>query len=114
MAHSVASILVHVVFSTKNREPLITPEIEPDLYPYMAGIFRAQGSPSLAGNGTADHVHWLVSLGRTIAIADLIEEVKKGSSAWIKTKARSFEPFHWQIGYGAFSIGGSGVERLKA
>src|SRR5262245_3613852 len=114
MAHSVASIFVHIVFSTKNREPLITPEIETELYKYMAGIFRAHRSPSLAGNGTADHMHWLVSLARTIAVADLVEEVKTGSSKWIKTKGAEFEEFHWQVGYGAFSIGVSGKKRLMA
>src|SRR5262245_6258963 len=114
MAHSIASILVHIVFSTKNREPLIVSEIETELYKYMAGIFRAHHSPSLGGNGTADHMHWLISLSRTIAIADLVEEVKTGSSKWLKTKGPEFEGFRWQIGYGAFSIGASGKKHLLA
>jgi putative transposase len=70
-------------------------------------------SPSLAIDGTADHIHVLFSLGRVIAIADLVEEVKTESSKWIKRKGREFKNFHWQAGYGAFSIGQSNVETLK-
>ena len=114
MSQSLSSILIHLVFSTKNREPFITPEIEPELHPYMAKIFRALKSPSLAIDGTTDHIHILFSLGRVITVADLVEEVKTESSKWIKTKGREFKNFHWQAGYGAFSIGQSNVETLKA
>jgi len=80
MPQSLSSILIHLVFSTKNREPFITPTVEAELHPYMASIFRGLNSPSLIIDGTADHVHALFALGRTIAIADLVEEVKTGSS----------------------------------
>ena len=70
-------------------------------------------SPSLAINGTSDHLHILFSLGRVIKVADLVEEVKTESSKWIKTKGREFRNFHWQAGYGAFSIGQSNVGALK-
>jgi REP element-mobilizing transposase RayT len=113
MPQSLSSILIHLVFSTKNREPFITPAIETELHPYMATIFRDHKSPSLIIDGTMDHVHMLFALGRTIAIAELVEEVKTGSSKWIKTKGREFKNFHWQKGYGAFSIGQSNVESLK-
>ena len=113
MSQSLSSILIHLVFSTKNREPFITPAIEPELHPYMAKIVRAPKSPSLAIDGTADHVHILFSLGRVITIADLVEEVKTESSKWIKTKGREFKSFHWQAGYGGFSIGQSNVAILK-
>ena len=113
MAQSLSSILIHLVFSTKNREPFITPGIESELHPYLASIFRALKSPSLAIDGTADHIHMLFSLGRVITVADLVEEVKTESSKWIKTKGREFRNFHWQAGYGAFSIGQSNVEALK-
>ena len=113
MPQSLSSILIHLVFSTKNREPFITPAVEPELHPYMAKIFRELKSPSLAIDGTADHVHFLFSLGRVIRVADLVEEVKTGSSKWIKRKGREFRNFHWQAGYGAFSIGESNVEALK-
>jgi putative transposase len=113
MPQSLSSILIHLVFSTKNREPLITPAIEPELHPYMATIFRAHKSPTLIIDGTRDHVHTLFALGRTITIADLVEEVKTGSSSWIKTKGTEFRNFHWQKGYGGFSIGQSNVAALK-
>jgi REP element-mobilizing transposase RayT len=76
MPQSLSSILIHLVFSTKNREPFITPAIESELHPYMASIFRDLQSPSLAIDGTSDHLHILFALGRTITIADLVEEVK--------------------------------------
>jgi putative transposase len=113
MPQSLSSILIHLVFSTKNREPFITPAIETELHPYLATIFRALKSPSLCIDGTADHVHVLFSLARVITIADLVEEAKTESSKWIKTKGREFRNFHWQKGYGAFSIGQSNVATLK-
>ena len=114
MPQSLASVLIHLVFSTKHRHPLITPDIEVELYPYMATVFRACDSPSLTGNGTADHVHWLFSLARTRTIADVVEEVKKRSSKWLKTKGADLAHFQWQAGYGAFSIGASMVSGVTA
>ena len=113
MAQSLSSILIHLVFSTKSHEPFITPAIEIELHPYMAKIFRELKSPSLAIDGTSDHVHILFSLARVIPPADLVEEVKTSTSKWIKTKGREFKNFHWQKGYGAFSIGQSNVATLK-
>jgi REP element-mobilizing transposase RayT len=113
MPQSLSAILIHLVFSTKNREPFITPAVETELHPYMAKVFRELKSPSLAINGTSDHLHILFSLGRVIKVADLVEEVKTESSKWIKTKGREFRNFHWQAGYGAFSIGQSNVGVLK-
>jgi REP element-mobilizing transposase RayT len=113
MPQSLSAILVHLVFSTKNRERFITPAIETELHPYMAKIFRELKSPSLTIDGTSDHVHLLFSLARVVKVADLVEEVKTESSKWIKTKGREFSNFHWQKGYGAFSIGQSNVVALK-
>jgi putative transposase len=113
MSQSLSSILVHVVFSTKNREPFITPIIEAELHPYMATIFHELKSPSLAIDGTSDHVHMLFSLARVMTVADLVEELKTSTSKWIKTKGKEFRNFPWQRGYGAFSIGQSNVEVLK-
>jgi REP element-mobilizing transposase RayT len=113
MAQSLSSILIHLVFSTKNREPFITLSIETELHPYMARIFRELKSPSLAIDGTSDHVHILFSLARVITVAALVEEVKTNTSKWIKTKSRELKNFHWQKGYGAFSIGQSNVSALK-
>ena len=113
MSQSLSSILIHLVFSTKNREPFITTKVESELHPYMATILRELKSPSLAIDGTSDHVHILFSLARTITVADLVEELKTSTSKWIKTRSRELKNFQWQRGYGSFSIGQSNVEKLK-
>jgi putative transposase len=113
MPQSLSSILIHLIFSTKNREPFLTCEIDAELYPYMASIFKAMKSPALIINGTSDHIHTLFSLSRVLTIASLVEEVKTESSKWIKTKGKQFRNFHWQSGYGAFSIGQSQVPTVR-
>ena len=113
MAQTLVSLLVHIVFSTKNRANLITPEIEPELFPYMTGILKNHESPCLAINGTANHVHLLISQSKNTALSDLIGELKRDSSKWIKTKGAAFRNFHWQDGYGGFSIGQSNMVDLK-
>jgi putative transposase len=102
-----------MIFSTKNRQPMILPEIEKELYSYMAGIARAHESHVYEIGGVEDHVHLLTSLPRTLSVSKLIEEVKKGSSKWIKKKGNPYTGFAWQGGYGAFSIGQSGYENLR-
>jgi REP element-mobilizing transposase RayT len=113
MPQSLASILIHLVFGTKRREPFITSGMEPELHKYLATIFRECKSPALLIGGDKDHIHALFSLSRTWAVADLVEEVKTSSSKWIKSKGREFRQFQWQSGYGAFSIGQSNVPTLK-
>ena len=113
MAQSLVSLMVHVIFSTKNREPLITPEIEPELFAYIGGILKNHDSRLLDAGGTADHVHLLVSQSKNVALSSLMKDVKKDSSSWIKTKGRNFRNFHWQDGYGGFSIGKSDIPGLK-
>jgi putative transposase len=113
MPQSLSSILIHLIFSTKSREPFLTCEIDAELYPYMASIFKAMKSPALIINGTSDHIHTLFSLSRVLTIASLVEEVKTESSKWIKTKGKQFRNFHWQSGYGAFSIGQSQVPTVR-
>src|ERR1044071_10236342 len=105
MAQTLVSLLVHVIFSTKNREPFITPEIEPELFAYMGGILKNNESRLLDAGGTADHVHLLISQSKNIALSSLMKDVKKASSLWIRTTSRQCRNFHCQVGYGAFSIG---------
>ncbi len=114
MPQSLASVLVHLVFSTKNREPWITEAIEPELHKYLSTVFRGCDSPALLVGGYNDHIHTLFSLSRKWTIADIVEEVKTNSSKWIKTKGAEFGPYHWQSGYGAFSVSQSNVEEVKA
>ena len=113
MPQSLSSILIHLVFSTKNREPFITDAIEAELHRYLGGIFRDCKCPSLLIGGDRDHVHILFALSRTRTVADLVEEIKSSSSKWIKTKGEEFREFKWQAGYGAFSIGQPNVPALK-
>jgi putative transposase len=105
--------LAHVIFSTKNREPLITPEIEPELFAYIGGILKNHESRLLDAGGTADHLHLLISQSKNIGLSTLMKDVKKDSSSWLKTKGISFGNFHWQDGYGGFSIGKSQISRLR-
>lgn len=114
MPQSLANIPVHLIWSTKNREPFIKPEIEKELFSYMASIFRAHESPALTINGTADHVHNLIILSRTNTVAQLVEQVKKSSSKWIKTKGPFYRNFYWQSGYAALGLGQSNIPALKA
>lgn len=113
MPQSLVSLLVHVVFSTKHREPLIAPEIEADLFKFMAGVLKNHDSRLLAANGTANHVHLLISLSKNVALSHLIQELKRSTSRWVKTRGLKFRNFQWQDGYGAFTVGESGVPALK-
>ena len=113
MPQSLSSVLIHLIFSTKNRQPLITESIETELYKYLGGIFRNFQCPSLLVGGDKDHIHALFVLSRTCSLAELVKEVKSSSSQWIKGKGDEFQHFQWQAGYGAFSIGQSSVEDLK-
>ena len=108
MPQSLVKILLHVVLSTKNRADLIVPEIEEGLFRYIHGIVENNGSKLLVANCTMNHIHLLISLGRTISISELIGDIKRGSSLWVKEQG-NFSNFYWQEGYGAFSIGQSQV-----
>lgn len=103
-------ILVHIVFSTKNRVNSIMPEIENGLFGYMHGVVENNNSKLILANGTTNHVHLLISLGKSIDISEIVGDIKRGSSVWIKTQGEKFADFYWQKGYGAFSIGQSQAE----
>ena len=112
MPQSLSNILLHIVFSTKNRRDFISSSIEKELHAYMAKIFQNESCPALIIGGTTNHIHSLCRLDRTMTVADLVQKVKQGSSKWIKTKGDEFTSFSWQAGYGAFSIGASNVDQL--
>jgi REP element-mobilizing transposase RayT len=112
--HSFVSCLTHVVFSTKHRQPLITPGLQGRLGPYLGGIARENKMNSLQVGGVADHVHLLLSLPSTLAIAKAVQLIKGNSSKWIHDTFREHAAFEWQEGYGAFSIGVSGVKDTVA
>ena len=114
MPQSLSRILIHLVFSTKNREPVITPEIRTELHPYLAGTLDKIDCPSLRVGGVADHVHLFFGLARTRSIAEVVETVKTSSSKWIKTMDANLSAFHWQSGYGAFSVSQSDADSVVA
>jgi putative transposase len=104
MPQSLSRILIHLVFSTKNRERVLTPDLQTELHPYLAATLDNIQCPSLQVGGVEDHVHLFFGLSRTRTIADIVETVKTSSSKWIKTKGALYTNFHWQSGYGAFSV----------
>ena len=112
MPQSLVKMLVHVVFSTKERVNLITPEIEPRLYGYISGIINKRGARMIIAGGTANHIHILISIGRC-DVGKLIGDIKRSSSVWIKTQNGQLAKFYWQRGYGAFSIGQSQVPAVS-
>jgi putative transposase len=113
MSQSLVKDLIHLIYSTKNRVPCLGMEIRPRLFAYQAGILKEWNSPALQIGGVADHVHILFCLSKNHALARVIEEVKKGSSKWLKTEGSEFGGFHWQAGYGAFSVSESNVQEVK-
>jgi putative transposase len=114
VAHSLSQIYLHIVFSTKERFPFLADKnLRTRAHAYMAGICKNLESPALIIGGVEDHVHLLCRLSRTKAVADLIHEVKRSSSLWIKEQPGGPASFYWQDGYGTFSISPSHVEPLK-
>ena len=111
MPQSLAKVLVHLIFSTKHRQALIDQAVRPRLHAYIVGILDNLKSPSLQTGGVADHLHSLFILSRTISQAEVVEEVKKSSSKWMKAEGNVPE-FAWQAGYGTFSIGESQVDTV--
>ena len=108
--HSFVSCLVHVVFSTKRRSRLITPEIQKRLWPYIGGIANKKKMKAITVGGVEDHIHLLLSLPATLDIAKAVQLIKGSSSKWIHEEFSDCRSFEWQEGYGAFSIGISGVD----
>ena len=110
MPQSLARNVIHLIFSTKNRQPLIAPAVRDPLFAYLAGTLNELGCPSIKVGGVADHVHLLFALSKTVALSKAVEEVKKGSSKWAKDRVHA--NFYWQTGYGAFSVSQSKEEQV--
>ena len=111
MGQSLAQIYLHVVFSTKLRKPYLqNRDLQAELHAYLAGACRNLDSPSLQIGGIEYHVHVLCQLSKTISISELVRELKRESSKWLKPTIATFQ---WQQGYGAFSVSPSHVDGLK-
>jgi REP element-mobilizing transposase RayT len=113
MSQSLAKNLVHLVFSTKNRALWIPADMRERLFAYLAGIFKEWDSPALIIGGLDDHVHALFSLSKNHPLKKIVEEVKKGSSKWMKRDGTGNADFYWQNGYAAFSVSMSNVAAVK-
>jgi REP element-mobilizing transposase RayT len=115
MPQSLTAIFIHLVFSTKNREPVLLPEILGKLHAYVAGTLNGMGCHSIQVGGIADHVHALFALSRTMALADVVKEIKMSTSKWIKENGRwlGANSFYWQAGYGAFSVSVSNLDAVQ-
>ncbi len=105
MPQSLSQVIIHIIFSTKNREPSIDPDLRPRLHACLATVARDNGSNVHRVGGIADHVHILATLSRTVTQAELLEEIKKHSSRWVKEIDPKHGAFAWQRGYGAISVG---------
>jgi REP element-mobilizing transposase RayT len=97
MPQSFACVHLHIIFSTKDRRPLITPAMSPELYAYIGGTVKAEKCMLIAAGGMPDHVHLLVSISREIAIADLVRSIKANSSGWLHDQGH--DDLWWQAGY---------------
>ena len=113
MPQSLSLVLIHVIFSTKERRPFLAPDTSSKLHAYLATVARNAGCEAYRVGGVADHVHLAIRLSRTITIADLVETLKTSASKWVKTQAPDLETFAWQRGYGCFSVGPADLAALK-
>ena len=113
MSQSLVKNLVHLVYSTKHREPWIPKEHRDALLAYQAGIFKQWESPAVVIGGMEDHAHALFSLSKNHPLKKIVEEVKKGSSKWMKSDGPRIRQFSWQAGYAAFSVSQSSVEAVQ-
>jgi REP element-mobilizing transposase RayT len=109
MSHT--NLLYHIVFATKERAPMITNALRPELHAYLGGIVRKLGGTALEINGVADHAHLLATIPPTISVSHFLSKLKSGSSNWAKTPTRG--RFQWQQRYGGFTVSESQVERVR-
>lgn len=114
MPGTYSQILLHIVFSTKHRKPLISLDIADRLYPYMGGIVRAEQGILHAIGGVEDHIHMYIRWRPSVAISDLMRTVKTRSSKWIHDTFPSLSEFAWQEGYSVFSVSKSQETNVKA
>ncbi len=113
MAQSLARLWTHLIFSTKNRFPFLSDKnIRGDMHSYLAKVLRSHDCETLMVGGVTDHVHALFALSRNYSIAEIVKEIKRTSSSSIKEVSPSLKKFHWQNGYGAFSVSQSNLEQV--
>lgn len=113
MPHTYSNIVIHALFSTKNRHTWLRAEVRSELFPYLGGTVNRLGGQSLVVNGVEDHVHMLFVHPSSAALADIMEKAKASSSGWVKRRWPELRKFAWQTGYAAFSVSRSNVDEVK-
>jgi putative transposase len=113
MPQSLSRVILHIIFSTKNREPWLDSDIRPRMHAYLATICQDLGGDDLCIGGIADHVHIITTVPRTLSQAQMIEQIKKRSSKWIKAVYPRYRRFFWQRGYAAFSVSPSQLGAVR-
>ncbi|MCW1913171.1 IS200/IS605 family transposase [Luteolibacter sp. GHJ8] len=114
MPQSLTNLLIHLIFSTKDRQPFFSdPQLLVELHHYLGGIVNHHGGNSIIAGGVADHVHLLLVLPRTLTTSDLVRDLKRASSLWLKSRHADLKDFSWQGGYGAFSVGQGEIEVVR-
>ena len=114
MSQSLSKLWSHLIFSTRDRYPFLADsDVRGQLHAYMATILQNHNCPTLQVGGASDHIHALFVLSKNCSIAQIVYEVKRSSSKWIKTQGSSYKQFYWQSGYGAFSVSQSHVEQVR-
>jgi len=114
MSQSLSKLYVHLIFHVKNNIGLIRSEDEKELYAYIGGVVKLSKSIPVNINGTEDHIHVLCIMSKNISLADLLEDIKKNSSRWIKTKGMHYQHFAWQSGYSGFSVSQSKADTVSS
>jgi len=113
MAGSYTALYYHIVFSVKDRRPVLSPDIAPRIYEYIAGVIRVIGGVPIIVGGAVDHMHVLARLDKAYTVSNAVRRMKAGSSKWIHETFPDMKDFAWQEGYGAFSISVTGIDRTK-
>ncbi|MGE5364399.1 MAG: IS200/IS605 family transposase [Bacteroidota bacterium] len=114
MPQSLVKIYLHIIFSTKNRQEVLSPDLQPALYDYIGGICRKINCSPIRIGGHNDHMHILCIQSKSITLIDLIKQIKTGSSRWMKTQGDCFNNFHWQDGYGSFSVSPAETQNVSS
>jgi len=114
MPQSLAHMLVHLIFSTKDRKPVLSKEVREELNAYIVGILHHYNCHPIIVKAVEDHVHILFFLAKDVALSKAVERVKSSSSKWIKTKSPALANFRWQYGYSAFSVSQSNTDTVRA
>ncbi len=114
MPQSLSRILIHTVFSTKNRQPFFSdPDVRSEMHAVIGGMVKKLGCQPIRIGGMPDHVHLLTTLSRTLSVADFVKETKRASTDWIRQRDEQLSGFHWQAGYGVFSVSESNAAAVE-